>query len=100
MRVDAWLDRAAARHPERPAVQTPAGAVTYAELLGRARGFAGWLAAEGVEPGERIALELPAGVDFAIALHGCLLAGAVAVPVDLRLSPGERDRVTSTARIV
>jgi o-succinylbenzoate---CoA ligase len=33
---------------------------------------------------------LPAGEDFVVAVHGCLFAGAVAVPIDLRLSPAER----------
>ena len=36
--------------------------------------------------GDRVALALPAGEDFVIALHACLLSGAAAVPVDLRLS--------------
>ena len=33
---------------------------------------------------ERVAIALPPGLDFAVALHACLLAGAAAVPVDLR----------------
>ncbi|HEV3229959.1 MAG TPA: AMP-binding protein [Solirubrobacteraceae bacterium] len=100
MQVDAWLARAAARHPERQAVQTAAGALTYAQLHDRARGFAGWLAAQGVRRGDRIALHLPAGLDFAVALHGCLLRGAAAVPVDPRLSERERQQVAAGARLV
>jgi O-succinylbenzoic acid--CoA ligase len=37
-----------------------------------------------------VALALPPGVEFVAALHGCMLAGAVAVPIDLRLSDRER----------
>jgi O-succinylbenzoic acid--CoA ligase len=37
-----------------------------------------------------VALALPPGPDFVAALHGCFLAGAVAVPIDLRLRPRER----------
>jgi O-succinylbenzoic acid--CoA ligase len=33
---------------------------------------------------------LPAGVEFIAALHGCMLVGAVAVPIDLRLGEVER----------
>ena len=44
----------------------------------------------GVGPGERVGIALPAGVPFAAALHACLLHGAVAVPVDLRLSAREQ----------
>ena len=36
--------------------------------------------------GERVAIALPPGLAFAQALHACLLLGAVAVPVDLRLT--------------
>jgi O-succinylbenzoic acid--CoA ligase len=39
--------------------------------------------------GERVAIALPAGIDFAVALHACFVAGAIAVPVDLR-EPRER----------
>ena len=41
--------------------------------------------------GTRVAIALPAGLEFAQALHACLLLGAVAVPVDLRLAPAERE---------
>jgi len=71
---------------ERLAIETPAGALSYGELSARSKAGARAL---GVAPGERVALALPAGVDFAVALHACFTAGAVAVPVDLR-EPRER----------
>ncbi|MCW3069749.1 MAG: 2-succinylbenzoate--CoA ligase, partial [Solirubrobacterales bacterium] len=37
---------------------------------------------------------------FEQALHACLLLGAVAVPVDLRLSAAERAQITAGARVV
>ena len=82
-------------HPGRAALDTVAGALTYAELEARARRAAGALRERGVEPGDRVALSLPAGPDFAAALHGCLLLGAVAVPIDLRLSEVERELRTA-----
>src|SRR5437763_2148012 len=72
--------------PRREAV----GGLTYAELHAAARRAAGALTERGVKPGDRVALALGAGAEFAIALHGCLLAGIAAVPIDLRL--GERER--------
>jgi O-succinylbenzoic acid--CoA ligase len=90
MVLEAWLQRAAASAPTAIAVQTPRGAITYAQLHERARAGAAELQARRVLPGERVAIALPAGLDFAVALHACLLLGAVAVPVDLRL--GERER--------
>ena len=71
MKVDAWLPRAAAARPDHPAIN----AITYAELEERARG-----AAAALEPGERVGLGGLSGEDFAVALHACLLAGAIAVP--------------------
>ena len=39
-----------------------------------------------------MALEIADRLEFAVALHACWLAGAPAVPIDLRLSEGERGR--------
>jgi o-succinylbenzoate---CoA ligase len=87
--VDAWLPRAAERHPDRPAVN----AMTYAELLGEVDATARRLAGRGVRAGDRVAVALPPGEGFCIALHAILRLGAVAVPVDLRLGARERARV-------
>jgi o-succinylbenzoate---CoA ligase len=78
MEVEPWLPRAARRRPQARAL----GTLTYAELDERARRAAGAL---GAQPAERVAIALPPGRDFAVALHACLLSGAIAVPVDLRL---------------
>ncbi len=75
-------------HPERPAI----GGLSYAALLESAIGTAGALERRGVGPGNRVALALPAGGEFAAALHGCFLLGAQAVPIDLRLGAEERAR--------
>jgi O-succinylbenzoic acid--CoA ligase len=72
----------------------------YAELLRRAREAAAELAGRGVGPGDRVGVALPAGEAFCVALHGCLLLGAVAVPVDLRLGGGERAAVAAGTSLV
>ena len=61
---------------------------------------AGRLAAHGVERGDRVGLGLAPGIAFAEVLHGCWRLGAVAVPVDLRLSPGEVAQRTAGAALV
>ena len=71
-----WLVRA---DPARAAVNS----LTYGELLDRA------LHAE-VPARARVAIALPPGEEFAIALHAVWLRGGVAVPHDLRLAPAER----------
>ena len=65
--------------PEALAVEAEDGALTYAELHARAAAGAASLGGA-----QRVAIALPPGLDFAVALHACLLAGAAAVPVDLR----------------
>jgi o-succinylbenzoate---CoA ligase len=94
--VDAWLPRAAARHPDRPAVNR----LTYAQLLGEAALTARRLAARGVRRGDRVGIELPPGEAFCVALHAILLLGAVAVPIDVRLGPEERLAVARTVATV
>ena len=86
-----WLSAAAGRHPDRVAVEAPGESVTYRELLLRAVRAAGALHMRGVRRGEPVALLLEPGLPFVEALHGCLLLGAPAVPIDPRLAQRERD---------
>jgi O-succinylbenzoic acid--CoA ligase len=87
--VEAWLARAARMHSDRPALETGAGATTYGQLYQRARAAAGALRQRDVCAGDQVAVEL-SGEDLVVAVHGCLLIGAVAVPIDLRLPAGDR----------
>jgi O-succinylbenzoic acid--CoA ligase len=100
MQVEAWLQRAAGLAPTLTALATPGAQMSYAQLLRSARAGAGELAERGVLEGQRVAIALPPGVDFAVALHACFLLGAVAVPVDLRLTPAERERVLAAASVL
>lgn len=97
--MESWLARAARMRGERVAVATPAGTLTYAELYERARRAAGALRERGVKNGDRVALAL-SSPQLVEALHGCLLLGAVAVPIDLRLHPAERAAREQGARLV
>ncbi len=100
MLIEGWLDRAARRAPGRMAIEAPGHRCTYEELAASARVAAAQLRELGAAPGERVAIALPAGFDFAVTLHACLLGGAVAVPVDLRLPAGERERIAAGAAVV
>src|SRR5215213_3290853 len=92
MPIDPWLPRAAAERPDRVALEAPQGELTYARLLDTAR--------IDVAPGSRVALALPRGLDFAVALHACLLARAAAVPVDPRLGEAEQAALLASASLV
>ncbi len=100
MLVEGWLTRAASAHPARTALDTPNGNCSYSELHRAARLGARELRARGVRPGERVAIALPPGLAFAQALHACLLLGAIAVPVDLRLAAPERARIAGGAAVL
>jgi len=67
----------AARRAAKPAlIDGPSGrAITYGELVGRARLMAGGLAARGFQRGEVFAIYCPNLPEYAIAFYGVLLAG-------------------------
>ncbi len=92
--VSSWLPAAAAKHPDRAAIEGLERSLTYAELRDAAGARAGAVRAR------RVALALPAGEDFVIALHACLLAGAAVVPIDLRLSTAEQEQRLAGADFV
>ncbi|MFN8152383.1 MAG: AMP-binding protein [Solirubrobacterales bacterium] len=73
-----WLDHSARVHPERIALADAREEITYLELQRRARAVAAELAERGVGSGDPVAIDLPAGIPHAVALHGAILAGAVA----------------------
>jgi o-succinylbenzoate---CoA ligase len=88
--VSFWIYRAAQIHPDRIAIEGPERSLTYRQLSREALAGAGRLRALGGASLQRVALELGPGEDYVIALHACILAGAAAVPIDLRLSEAER----------
>ncbi len=77
--VDSLLRRAAATWPDRTAVIDDTAGHSYAELDGLADRAAGGFAAAGIEPADRVLLQLPNSAEFAVALFGLLRAGAIPV---------------------
>jgi O-succinylbenzoic acid--CoA ligase len=90
-----WVHAAAAKHPDRVAIEGLERRLTYAELRDAALAGAGEL-----EGAQRVAIAIPPGEDFVIAFHACLLAGAAAVPIDLRLSLAEQEERLAGADLV
>jgi O-succinylbenzoic acid--CoA ligase len=97
--MEPWLDRAARIRGDRVAVTSATEQSTYAELRAAARAVAGGLRERGIGAGDRVALALPSE-QLVPALHGCLLIGVVAVPIDLRLGAAERAGRQATAKLV
>ncbi|HXC46574.1 MAG TPA: AMP-binding protein, partial [Solirubrobacteraceae bacterium] len=100
MQVEAWLKRAARIAPTVTALQAPDAQMTYAELERAAHAGALQLVERGARRGERVAIALAPGAAFAQALHACMLLGAIAVPIDLRLRPSERERLAAGAAVL
>lgn len=87
-----YLEESAARFPERTVAADPDGAsLTYRQLDERASRIAGFLAASGVAPGDRVGLVLHKDISALTAIFGVLKARAAYVPVDWS-SPAERAR--------
>ena len=100
MLVEGWVTRAARARPTHTALQTPTHSWSYTQLHDAARAGAAQLVAQGARPGGRVAIMLPSGLAFAQALHASLMLGAVAVPVDLRLSSAEQAQIVSSCEVV
>src|SRR5699024_7368838 len=62
---------------------------TYADLDIAHRRLAGWFIAQGVAPGDRVAVYLGNSSEFAIAFLSILRIGAVHVPVNPMFGPAE-----------
>jgi O-succinylbenzoic acid--CoA ligase len=84
-----WLAARAAAVPERPAVITAGGSLTFAELDAAAARTARRLAGVGIVAGARVALALGGGAPFAVLTHALARLGAVMVPLNTRLVPRE-----------
>jgi len=81
--------RAAERFGAAPAVLSPESVIDFATFGDRSDRVAAWLAERGIDKGDRVALYSPNCAEFALAYAGILKAGAVVVPINLLLNPGE-----------
>jgi long-chain acyl-CoA synthetase len=63
--------------------------ITFGETYALATRVARWLTAQGVRPGDRVAIMLPNVLAFPVVTYGALLAGAVVVNVNPMYTPRE-----------
>ena len=95
--LSALLARGARANPDRPALVFDGVAQTHAELHDRAARIATGLAARGVHAGDRVAMVLHNGLEFPETLLACLRLGAIAVPINFRLTRAEIDYILTDA---
>jgi len=74
-------------------------AYSFSELAADARRHAAHFIAEGVQPGDRIALIAETGAGFAAAFFGAIYAGALPVPLPLPTSFGGREAYVDQIRV-
>ncbi|SDI12577.1 class I adenylate-forming enzyme family protein [Lutimaribacter saemankumensis] len=86
MNIGLWLQRSAIRWPGRPALYLGTDLVeNYAGFDAAARAVAGWLRAQGIAPGDRVAIFMKNVPDYLIVQYGIWYAGAVVVPINAKL---------------
>ena len=85
----AMLSETAHSSPDRPAAMFTGGQLTYRQLDQASDRLAGSLAAIGIAPGDRVALQLPNIPQFLISYFGILKAGGIVVPLNVMLKAPE-----------
>ena len=80
--IAANLTRTAERHGDRPAIVLDDVRLSYAELELSARQLAGWLRAQGIGVGDRVALMLPNVPAFPVIYYATLRLGGIVVPMN------------------
>lgn len=83
------LRRSVERHGNRIALIDGDRRWTYDEWMRRVRGLAGSLSELGVRPSDRVGILTPTSELSVTAYYACQFVGAVAVPINHRLSAGE-----------
>ncbi len=77
------LGQAHKRGGKRALVEAGTGReLSYEQLAAAARGTRGWLAAQGVRPGDVLALCAPNSIEFAVTSYAALSAGAILTTVN------------------
>ncbi len=89
MDIASIFEASVERYPDHTALVYEDRRWTYAEWRGRVRRFAQSLADLGVRPGDRVAFYVSTSENSVTTYFACQLLGAVAVPLNFRLSPGE-----------
>jgi fatty-acyl-CoA synthase len=87
------LELTAAAHGDNLALVSGEQRLNWREVRAQARAFARALVADGVRPGDRIAIWLPNSVEWVVAWLGACYAGAVTIPVNSRYKVAEARHV-------
>ncbi|WP_415717913.1 amino acid adenylation domain-containing protein [Maridesulfovibrio sp.] len=84
-------------NPNGPAVITPDGLWTYAQLTRQADGIARWLEEKGVTAGTPVGISIPKGAMQIAAVVGICASGAAFVPIDHELPESRYETLINEA---
>jgi o-succinylbenzoate---CoA ligase len=98
MLLDNWLSQRADTCGDRCALIADGTSLTYAQLEREATAAARRLAAKGARRGATVALTLDPGIEYVVVLHALMKIGAVAYPVNTRLTEAEIEAQLREAR--
>jgi amino acid adenylation domain-containing protein len=76
------IEEQARQRPDAAAVRFEGQQINFAELNSRANQVAHWLLAQGIKPGDRVAICAVRSIEMMIGLVGILKSGAAYVPLD------------------
>jgi acyl-CoA synthetase (AMP-forming)/AMP-acid ligase II len=89
VQIGDWIDMAARRSPDRACFVSDAGPRSFAEVRDRVHRLASGLQRMGMAPGERVAVLATDSPEYVETVLALFKVGAVAVPLNFRLSPPE-----------
>jgi long-chain acyl-CoA synthetase len=93
-----YLTLLARDHGDKPALLFKGASVSYGRLEAESDAFAAALVADGVRPGDRVALILPNCPQFFVAEFGVWKAGAITVPLNPTYSEREMQQALEATR--
>jgi acyl-CoA synthetase (AMP-forming)/AMP-acid ligase II len=91
--IDEALAWHAGHSPDKLALVSASGRLTYAQLWRRATRLADGLRRHGLQPGDRIALMLSNGAPYIELYHAAAILGAAVVPLNFRFVASEADYI-------
>ncbi|WP_435105208.1 non-ribosomal peptide synthetase [Arhodomonas sp. AD133] len=92
--IATWAERT----PDAPAVRDGERSLGYEQLQEQVAGLARWLGAQGIGPGDLVALAIPRSTELIVSLLAIWRVGAGYLPLDLDWPRERRDTVLDDAR--
>ena len=90
--INALLASAVARFPDNPAFTSLGRTISYRELDRLSANFAAWLQQHtDLEPGDRIAIQMPNLIQYPVVFFGAMRAGLIVVNTNPLYTPREME---------